>query len=338
MNPVRDKNLMISNEDKNNNQPLFDPTRPKANASVSNGMKYLSLIFFIAAISGAIIFWNERGVRTIDAVPREGEIVHRDPFQSLELTARAAYVFDTRTNQVLYKKNAELQFPLASLAKVMSVLIAQDIAPNSIVTITSSALAAEGDSGLLRDERWNISDLINFTLITSSNDGARALASVGSIGESLESQTDRSFIDLMNERARTLGMTQTFFLNPTGLDEGKEVSGAYGSAKDTATLFEYILRTHPEIFSGAVSERSEIASLDAHHIATNTNSIAARIPGLIASKTGFTDLAGGNLAIAFEAGPLHPIIVVVLGSTEKGRFADVEALVHAAIDTVATSE
>jgi len=70
---------------------------------------------------------------------------------------------------------------------------------------------------------------------------------------------------------------------------------------------------------------------DTSYLAINTNIIAARIPELIASKTGFTDLAGGNLLIAFDAGIEHPIIIAVLGSTEKERFADVEALVAAAL-------
>ena len=123
-------------------------------------------------------------------------------------------------------------------------------------------------------------------------------------------------------------------MNETGLDEEVGISGAYGSAKDVATLFEYIIHVEPNLFSATTMESARISSFDASHAATNTNVIAARIPGLIASKTGFTDLAGGNLAIAFEAGPLHPVIVIVFGSTEEGRFADVETLVHAAVTAI----
>ena len=74
-----------------------------------------------------------------------------------------------------------------------------------------------------------------------------------------------------------------------------------------------------------------IQSSDGVHTTQNTNKALDRIPGIVASKTGFTDLAGGNLAIALEAGPLRPIIVVVLGSTEEGRFDDVANLTNAAI-------
>lgn len=298
-------------------------------------MKYVIFIFFAASIIGAITFWNDYVLhRTETSVVQDDQDAPSDPFLALEIAARAAYVFDVQKGIVLYEKNGELQFPLASIAKVMSALVAREIAPDAIVTITGENLAAEGDSGLLKEERWRISDLIDFTLMTSSNDGARALASIGAIGTGGGAKPEHLFVDYMNEKARALGMAQTFFLNETGLDEEVGISGAYGSAKDVATLFEYIIHVEPNLFSATTMESARISSFDASHAATNTNVIAARIPGLIASKTGFTDLAGGNLAIAFEAGPLHPVIVIVLGSTEEGRFADVETLVHAAVTAI----
>ncbi len=298
-------------------------------------MKYITTIFFAGILAGTLIFWNDNVTRAPVHISARGiEGVRENPFGSISLAARAAYVLDVRTGSILYEKNAELQFPLASLAKVMSALVAYDIAPDATVTITPRALAAEGDSGLLREERWQLSDLIDFTLMTSSNDGARALASVGASFTDKHISPEPTFISRMNEKARAIGMAQTFFLNETGLDEDGEISGAYGSAKDVAALFAYIIRTEPNIFNATIQQQARISSFDAPHTATNTNIIAEQIPGLIASKTGYTDLAGGNLAIAFEAGPLRPIIIVVLGSTEEGRFQDVEALVGASIRAI----
>ena len=65
------------------------------------------------------------------------------------------------------------------------------------------------------------------------------------------------------------------------------------------------------------------------HNVENTNTSAAAIPGLIGSKTGFTDLAGGNLAVVFDVGLSRPVIAVVLGSTKETRFTDIEQLVNA---------
>jgi D-alanyl-D-alanine carboxypeptidase len=75
----------------------------------------------------------------------------------------------------------------------------------------------------------------------------------------------------------------------------------------------------------------QFASAEKRYSAENTNVVIDKIPNLIASKTGYTDLAGGNLVIAFDAGLNHPIIISVLGSTEKGRFSDVLQLVQATL-------
>jgi D-alanyl-D-alanine carboxypeptidase len=79
----------------------------------------------------------------------------------------------------------------------------------------------------------------------------------------------------------------------------------------------------------------QFSSLDGvAYLAENTNIIAKTVPGLLASKTGYTDLAGGNLAIAFDAGLAHPVIVVVLGSSQEGRFTDVEKLIAASVTKI----
>lgn len=299
-------------------------------------MKYLAAIFLSAAVFGAFLSWSGYSANHMLATRQGAENAFPDPFADITLSARAAYVLDLTTGTTLFAKDAEAQFPLASLAKVMTALVAREHArPDNIVLVDKNALAAEGDSGLLRDEQWTFQDLADFTLMTSSNDGARALASAAAFTTLPAASSSVSFVDLMNQKARALGLTQTFFLNETGLDENASTSGAYGSAKDVAGLFAYVLRTYPELFRATSESEGYFRSFDARHAATNTNLIAGEIPGLVASKTGFTDLAGGNLAIAFEAGPLRPIIVVVLGSTEEGRFQDVSTLVDTAIKAVA---
>jgi D-alanyl-D-alanine carboxypeptidase len=79
----------------------------------------------------------------------------------------------------------------------------------------------------------------------------------------------------------------------------------------------------------------EVSSIDQiKHQASNTDILTHTIPGLIAGKTGYSDLAGGNLTIVFDAGIQHPVVVAVLGSTYEGRFDDVNALVKASIATI----
>ncbi len=132
----------------------------------------------------------------------------------------------------------------------------------------------------------------------------------------------------MNTEAVTLQLNRTHFANPTGLDLSNSESGAYGSAKDIASLMAYILKTRPEILQATTEPMIEPSSAQAvSHRAKNTNPITRDIPGLIASKTGFTDTALGNLAIAFDRGLNQPVIVVVLGSNPDDRFTDVLNLV-----------
>ncbi len=94
---------------------------------------------------------------------------------------------------------------------------------------------------------------------------------------------------------------------------------------------QYILENHPEILEATKYQTINISSLDKIHTAKNTNVDVNQIPGLLASKTGYTDMAGGNLGIAFDSSIGRPVVVVVLGSTMDGRFQDVSKLVKASL-------
>jgi D-alanyl-D-alanine carboxypeptidase (penicillin-binding protein 5/6) len=262
-------------------------------------------------------------------VPEEvAATVATTPFAALDLEARAVVVWDVEKEKPLYVKNAYEVLPLASLTKVMTALVALESAPaDREVTITHEDLQGEGDQGLRPGERWRIADLIDFTLITSSNDGALSLAALGAL-EPVSGERGGSFVHAMNTKADALGLEDMLFLNPTGLDTTAYMSGGYGSAHDMARLFTYAITEAPEIFESTAKQEAIFFSDDMiPHYASNTNTIADRIPWLIASKTGYTDLAGGNLAVAFDAGMARPIVVVVLGSSPEGRFRDVEQLV-----------
>jgi D-alanyl-D-alanine carboxypeptidase len=206
-----------------------------------------------------------------------------NPFNELNLEAKAVYVFDLAENKPLFGLNENTQLALASLTKIMTVVVAKEITTK------------------------DISKLINIALMQSSNEAASTLASM-----------DNNFINLMNKKARELKLNQTYFLNGTGLDISKNLAGGYGSAKDIAKLIIYALRINPHLFE-ATTTNSKV----------NTNPYATTTTELIASKTGWTDLAGGNLAVVFDAGLNHPVIAVVLGSSKEGRFQDMQKLIEA---------
>lgn len=246
-----------------------------------------------------------------------------NPFENITIEGHAAVVYDVAKDSIIYQKNSTETLPLASLTKLMTALVAsEEYSPDTLIAVSEHALEPEGDQGLIAGDTWQMASLAALTLISSSNDGAEALS---------EARDRNYFINQMNTRAEELGLHHTYFFNPTGLDVSERVSGGYGSAEDVAKLLVASVHAAPSILSNTTK-----ATYDAYspylgpYTLDNTNPDVGHIPGLIASKTGFTDLAGGNLAILFDAGLANPVAVVVLGSSIDGRFSDVNTLSQAA--------
>src|SRR5581483_1075340 len=204
----------------------------------------------------------------------------------------------------------------------------------SKVTIKKEFLQDDGFAQFQLDEKWKLKDLLDFSLVVSSNDGARSIASVAG---AMDLKTDdynlgrEDFIKKMNEEAKKIGLVNTYYMDENGLDIGN-TAGATGSAEDIAKLLTYIVTHKPDLLEATRYKVETIDSLNTSHVAKNTDEIVNEIPGIIASKTGYTDLAGGNLAVAFDSSIGHPIVVVVLGSTKTGRFDDMAALVKASLE------
>lgn len=241
------------------------------------------------------------------------------------LEAGAAFVFDVRNNTVLYAHNADLQLPLASITKVLAALVAHEFFPTGTqVTVSKTALAEEGDSGLVEGEVWDVDELLKFILVTSSNDGIALLEEVyNSLGE-------EKFVQALDRRAREIGLTTFSIRNATGLDASDTLKAAnYGSARDVAKLFSYALLSMPDILDATRAGTNSISSLSRVHTIENTNEVIDLVPNAVGGKTGFTDAAGGNLVMSFDRDIGSPIIIVVLGSTKEGRFTDMKNLVDA---------
>jgi len=282
----------------------------------------------VALIGVAIIVFAAIGPRDLPPEPEVVVVVeHINYFSDLDLVAEAAFVFDVRSGKVLFESNAAKQLPLASVTKLLTaVLVIENLDQEATITINEASIATEGDSGLYLGEEWLIKDLLELTLISSSNDGAVALA------QEVEFATSLNFIHSMNIKAKQIGMTNSYFLNESGLDVSEELSGAYGSAEDVSILISYVYRNHPELLNMTTKEsirKISQSSLEHHYI--NTNPYLEASPGIIGGKTGFTDLAGGNLATVFDASVGRPVAVVVLGSDKDERFLDTISLSEAAI-------
>jgi serine-type D-Ala-D-Ala carboxypeptidase (penicillin-binding protein 5/6) len=238
------------------------------------------------------------------------------------LTAVAAIVLDLKTGTILYQKDAQEPLPLASLTKLMTLQSAlSDKDLSTSVRITAADLAPEGDWGLHVGDTLSLQDLVSLAIVASCNDCAEAVAST----------LGTNSVSALNDTAQEMDLTRSSFSNPTGLDIDVENgdAGAYGSAFDVARLMGAFYKAHPELLY--LTTKPSISVPDGDRMLTYPATMAPiqNVPGFIGAKTGYTDLAGGNLAAVFDLGFSHPVAVVVLHSTEEGRFDDVRTLISA---------
>ena len=260
------------------------------------------------------------------------------PTESVALFAEAAIVVDMQSGAVLYEKNADAQLPLASLTKVALALAASEALPSeTILTIPYYAPGANGEA-LLKGERWPMQEIIDFMLLSSSNSAADILASA--VNNEIrtrfaEAPQTEAALWRMNQLVKEIGLKHTYFLNVSGLDLSATQAGAYGSARDVALLFSYAASADPALFAGTAKGEMFLTSENGSRMAQNTNLAQGAIAGLILGKTGLTNLAGGNLAVVYDAGLGQPLVAVVLGSTEYGRFDDIQKLVSMSREVLA---
>jgi D-alanyl-D-alanine carboxypeptidase len=253
-----------------------------------------------------------------------------DPFANVTLTAEAAYVWDISNQRSLYTKNAETVLPLASITKLMTTLVSyQLVEDETIVTVSPEAAAQESGGFFMVGEQFKAKELADFALISSYNSAAYALAD--SVGALLgNADPTEQFVAAMNVTADELGLSTLEFYNPTGLDVSATRSGGYGTAAEVSRLMEYIVENYPEILIPTVTPQTILYNTAGYtHEAENTNDIITEIPNVLGSKTGYTDLAGGNLTVVFDAGFNRHIVITVLGSTRSARFSDMRQLITA---------
>jgi D-alanyl-D-alanine carboxypeptidase (penicillin-binding protein 5/6) len=228
--------------------------------------------------------------------------------------ARAYLVQNAATGEVLLARGARTRLPIASITKLMTVLVVLDRArPDELVTVGPDASSVGESTVHLRPgERLAVRDLIEAALIQSANDAANALAD--HVGEG-----DReAFVELMNAKARALGLRETRFVRPDGLD----VEGHYSSARDVTKLARVAMRS-PLVREIVVRRTETIAGGRRLH---TWNDLLGSFPGLIGVKTGHTEAAGW-CEVAAARGRGLTVYATVLGSpTRAGRNEDLAEL------------
>ncbi|MDQ4081393.1 MAG: D-alanyl-D-alanine carboxypeptidase [Actinomycetota bacterium] len=218
--------------------------------------------------------------------------------------ARAALVANGATGEVLYSRNASRRLPPASITKLMTALVAVDRAKPQATVAVSPVATSVGESSvdLRAGERLPLRDLLAAALVQSANDAAYAIAAHVGRGNV------RAFVRLMNARARLLGLAETRFVRPDGLD----TPGHYSSARDVLALARAAMQK--PLLRRLVRLRS--ARIAGGRVLFSWNDLLASFPGLVGVKTGHTSGAGWcQVALARRDGV--PIYAVILGSPSR---------------------
>jgi D-alanyl-D-alanine carboxypeptidase len=239
-------------------------------------------------------------------------------FNDVEIEAKAYVVYDLVEGRVIAGRNENETLPLASITKVMTAVTALLHLPkNQSVVITPDIIDGSYDLGLKNKQVWELGELLKYVLIFSSNDGAEAIAKVYGGRD--------KFVDQMNADAEALGF-KFIFTDPSGLDHGNSLGGK-GSALDAAKLLGIAKREFPDILDATTKKRQSVYAGNTKLTGVpNTNQSIEELFGAEGSKTGFTDLAGGNLGVIVDVSLGRPVAIVVLGSSREGRFKDVKTL------------
>lgn len=195
-------------------------------------------------------------------------------------SAKAAITIEAQTGISLYEKNADEQLPMASTTKIMTALVALENADiNQTFTVSETACKVEGTQiGLLAGDQISLNDLLHMLMMKSANDAAQTIAE--NISGSLE-----AFADLMNERAKQMGLTHTHFENPHGLPSDNH----YTTARELALIAAEALKN--ESFAQIVNTKKK--KLDYHGLVIeNSNRLLSSYEYTTGIKTGFTKAAG----------------------------------------------
>lgn len=279
---------------------------------MKNKLLYLSLLSFVLISTSALALSNNLNsvisyvyppkiVKSYSQLP-----ILKDGAKYPILSAQSVMAVDLISGVTLYEKDPNKTLLPASTTKIVTALVALDTYDLDQILKVGKVNVVGQKMGLVTGEQLLFSDLLNGLLIYSANDAAEVLASNHPEGREV-------FITLMNEKTNNLGLTNTHFSNPTGLDNGNQ----FTTARDLIVVAKYAMKN--PVFAEIVGTREKIVkSIDGKfsHRLTNINKLLGSVDGILGVKTGWTENARENLVTEINRDGKR-IMIVVLGSSDR---------------------
>ena len=243
--------------------------------------------------------------------------------EGLDIPAPSAILMDAATGTILFEKNADERLPPASVTKVMTLLLVMEALDSGRIgwedtVIASENAAAKGGSQVYLEvgEQMSMDEMLKSVVVSSANDCATALAEhiAGS---------EAAFVEMMNARAQELGLTDTHYVNCTGLDDEPNAAEHLTTAHDIAVVSRELLR-HDEIRKYTTIWMDTVR--DGKFGLSNTNKLVRFYEGTTGLKTGYTSAAGHCLSASAERDGIELIAVVLNCGSSTDRFQSAKAL------------
>ncbi len=241
---------------------------------------------------------------------------------SLNLDSESAILIDEASGKILYEKNPDAKLPMASMTKIMSMLLIMEKIESGALKYDDKVIISKNASGmggshvfLQEGEEYKVEALLKCISVSSANDAVVAMAE--KISGSVE-----SFVNLMNEKAKELGLANTKFANPHGLD----AENHYSSARDMSKLARELLK-HKDILKFTSIYEDYLTKPDGSQVwLVNTNRLVRFYDGVDGLKTGYTTEAGYCLTATAKKNDLRLISVVMKSSSGDARSKDTATL------------
>ena len=289
-------------------------------------MKSKSIIFFIVFTmlastlcfaTDSVYVWSNNNISSNNILQTVSNVEDKN---TLNLESGSAILIEQTTGKVLYSHNSHEQLRPASVTKVMSILLIMEALDSEKITLDTQVPCSENAHSMGGSQIWldtteslTVKDMLKSICVVSANDCTVAMAEY-------IAGSEEAFVQMMNTRAKQLGMNDTTFKNCHGIDEDGHITSAY----DIALMSKELLNSHPEITEYTTIWIDSIR--DGKSELVNTNKLIRNYQGATGLKTGSTSIALYNLSASATRNDLSLIAVIMKAPTTKIRFAEATKL------------